>query len=109
MLWDIYVDRVDPLVKILHLPTFRPLLESAVQRPKGTPSDIQALVSSFFLAAIASLDNGECARILGGYKKEAFAKYDRAARRALRGARFVSTTSITTLRAYCLFLVRTAS
>lgn len=108
-LWDVFVDRVDPLAKILHLPTFWSSLKSAIQQPKDVPSDLQALIFSFYLATIASLEEGECLDLLGGYKPDIFARHERVARRALRAAGFLNTTSITTLRAYCLFLVSSTS
>lgn len=108
-LWDVFIDRVDPLAKILHLPTFWSSLESAIQRPKDVPSDLQALIFSFYLVTIASLEEGECLELLGGYKPDIFARHERVARRALRAAGFLNTTSITTLRAYCVFLVSSIS
>ena len=108
-LWDVFVDRVDPLAKILHVPTFWLSLNNVIQRPKDVPSDLQALIFSFYLATIGSLGEDECLELLGGYKPDIFARHERVARRALKTAGFLNTTSVTTLRAYCFFLVSSTS
>lgn len=107
-LWDVFVDRVDPFAKILHLPTFWLSLKSAIEQPRDVPSDLQALIFSFYLASLASLDEEECLDIMRECKPDILARQKRLARRALRAAGFLNTTSVTTLRAYCIFLVRIA-
>lgn len=107
-LWDVFVDRVDPFAKILHLPTFWLSLKSAIEQPRDVPSDLQALIFSFYLASVASLEESECLHIMREYKPDILARQKRLARRALRAAGFLNTTSVTTLRAYCIFLVRIA-
>lgn len=104
-LWDVFIDRVDPFAKILHLPTFWLSLKSAIEQPSDVPSDLQALVFSFYLASVASLEEGECLEVMHECKPDILARQKRLARRALRAAGFLNTTSVTTLRAYCIFLV----
>jgi hypothetical protein len=104
-LWDVYVDRIDPLLKILHLPTFWASLATAVERPQDTSRSLDALIGAFYLATIACLEENECRALLGGHKQILFARHERAARQALRRAGFLHTTDPMTLRAYVLFLV----
>lgn len=104
-LWDIYVDRVDPLMKILHLPTFWSSLMNVLQHPQDISKSLEALICAFYLAIITSLEEDECRGLLGGQKSVIFARYERAARRALRTAGFLHTSSPMTLRAYVMFLV----
>ncbi|KAH7309934.1 putative C6 transcription factor [Rhexocercosporidium sp. MPI-PUGE-AT-0058] len=102
---EIYVDRVDPLMKILHLPTFWSSLTNALQHPEDISKSLEALISAFYLATITSLEEDECRGLLGEEKSAIFARHERVARRALRTAGFLHTSSPVTLRAYVMFLM----
>jgi hypothetical protein len=104
-LWDIYVDRADPLMKLLHLPTFWTSLMNALRTPQHIPKSLQALIFAFYLATISSLEDDECQSLLGGPKSIIFTRFKRAARQALINAGFLHTSSPTTLRAYAIFIV----
>jgi hypothetical protein len=104
-LWDIYVDRVDPFLKIIHLPTFWSSLLAAIKNPKTVAKSLEALICAFYLTVIASLEEEECRDLLGGTTVNIFPRFELAARRALRSAGFLYTTSTATLSAYLLYLV----
>ncbi|KAF1982279.1 putative C6 transcription factor [Aulographum hederae CBS 113979] len=101
---EIYEDRVDPLTKILHLPTFCSSLTEAVQHPKDMSKPFQALAFAVYLATISSMEDRECLQLFGTSKSVMFSRYRAAARQALVNSRFLSTSSPTTLRAYAIFL-----
>jgi hypothetical protein len=104
-MWDIYVDRVDPLIKLLHLPTFWTTLTDALHHPQRISKSLQAQIFAFYLATISSLEEDECQNLFGGPKSIIFARYKRAARQALINAGFLHTSSPMTLRAYSIFIV----
>ncbi|RDL34315.1 uncharacterized protein BP5553_07443 [Venustampulla echinocandica] len=104
-LWDVYVDRVDPLMKILHLPSFWPKLTNALQHPQDIPKNLEALICAFYLVTITSLAEDECRDLLGGQKLVLFAQQECAARRALRTAGFLETTSPVTLQALAMYIM----
>lgn len=104
-IWEIYVDRADPLMKLLHLPTFWVSLTNALHDPHHISKSLQALIFAFYLVTISSLEEDECLRLLGGTKPDVFGRYKRTARKALIDAGFLHTSSPTTLRAYSLFIV----
>lgn len=58
-LWQIYTDNIDPLMKVLHVPT----MTKVVRELKGTYQSLdysmQALVLAISFAAIISLDDDE--------------------------------------------------
>jgi hypothetical protein len=58
-LWQIYVDNVDPLMKILHVPT----MTKVIQQLRGTfdslDHSMKAVVLAVCFAAIMSLDDKE--------------------------------------------------
>jgi len=104
-LWEIYIDRADPLMKILHLPTFWTSLTNTLHNPHHVSKSLQALIFAFYLIVISSLEEGECLSLLGESKPDIFCRYKHAARKALMNAGFLHTSSPTTLRAYILFIV----
>ncbi|KAH8806099.1 putative fungal-specific transcription factor [Xylogone sp. PMI_703] len=105
ILQEIFIDRVDPLMKILHLPTFWPSLMGAVQNPRNVSKSLQALIFSFYLATVSFLEEVECFDIFGDQKSFLYMRYRLATRRALVNARFLSTSNIVTLQAYATFMM----
>ncbi|OBT92880.1 hypothetical protein VE01_08931 [Pseudogymnoascus verrucosus] len=103
--FDIFVDRVDPLVKLLHLPTFWTTLTNAVENPHDVLKSVEALIFGFYLMTISSLDEDECRSLFGEDKSIVFTRYRIAARQTLMNAGFLKTTSLVTLQAFMMFLM----
>jgi hypothetical protein len=102
---EIYVDRVDPLMKILHLPTFWTALTNGRRHPQNLSQSLEAEVFVFYLATISTLKEDECQDLFGVQKSVMVSRYRLAARQALVTAGFLSTSSPMTLRAYAIFMV----
>ncbi|EEU37964.1 uncharacterized protein NECHADRAFT_13089, partial [Fusarium vanettenii 77-13-4] len=64
-LWQIFLDRVNPLIKIIHAPSVQALIVSAATDITLIPLDQQALLHSIFGLAILALRSDELAGILG--------------------------------------------
>ena len=58
-LWQIYIDNVDPFMKILHVPTMTKVIRDLRGSYETLGSSMQALVLVISLAAIMSLENEE--------------------------------------------------
>ncbi|OAA60854.1 Transcription factor [Cordyceps fumosorosea ARSEF 2679] len=102
---DIYVDRVDPLMKIMHMPTFWALVLQAAERKEDVSRPIEAVMFCFYFATISVIEEKECQKLFNESKKTMFAKYRAIARHTLKRAGLLSTTSPMTLRAFCLFMM----
>ena len=102
---EIYVDRVDPMIKILHLPTFWTALTNGLRHPQGLSKSLEAMVFAFYLATISALKEDECLNLFGAQKSTMCSRYGLATRQALVNAGFLSTSSPMTLRAYSMFIV----
>lgn len=102
---EIYLDRVDPMIKILHLPTFWISATDRLSDPQSMPTDLEAMIFAFYLATISTLKDDECQHLFGVQKSVMYSRYRLAARQALINAGFLSTSSPTTLGAYALFMV----
>jgi hypothetical protein len=108
-MWSAFVDKVDPMTKILHLPTFWTTLKQVVENPRHTSKTLDALIFGFYFATVTAMTANECQRILSQPKPTALARYRLAAQQALGNACFLKTTSLVTLQGYTFYLVRPAS
>ncbi|KAH8701041.1 putative C6 transcription factor [Talaromyces proteolyticus] len=101
---EIFTDRVDPLIKILHFPTFWAALSNGLQHSRLSKS-LEAGVFAFYLVTIGAMQEDECRDMFGAEKATIFSRYRHATRQALINARFLSTSSSMTLQAYAIFMM----
>ncbi|EXJ89221.1 hypothetical protein A1O3_02287 [Capronia epimyces CBS 606.96] len=103
-LWAVYVDNVEPLCKLLHVPTVARMVERVSRQP-GTASKAQeCLLFAIYHFAVFSLADGECVRAFGQSQAALLAKYQNAVRKALVNASWLKTTAMPVMQAYVLFL-----
>jgi hypothetical protein len=107
-LWQVYLDRVNPLTKIIHVPTIQPYLVDATSGSHSLPKTMEALLFSIYTMAVVSLTEEECLDILGYPAKEAFRRFSAGVRMSLINMSFLKAHDLTTLQALVLHLVRTA-
>lgn len=104
-LWQVYLERVNPLTKIIHVPTLQPYLAEAIGRSQNVPKSVEALLFSIFLMATISLRPEECQALLGQSREEAIQKYSKGARLTLLRMNFLKSHDLTTLQALVIYLV----
>ncbi|KAJ4385346.1 hypothetical protein N0V85_008108 [Neurospora sp. IMI 360204] len=104
-LCDIFFQRVNPLMKIIHRPTLeRYVAEASSSGPFVLRSNIRALFFSIFVMAIVSLDADECMKRLGYDREQALRDFSQGARLTFLRMGFLSTNDLTTLQAFTLYL-----
>ena len=84
---EIYINRVDTLIKLLHLPTFWSTLMAALQKFMACRRAWDSYICILFVIII-SLDDNECYDILGEQKAIVPAQYGIASRQAMINANF---------------------
>ncbi|KAK4099546.1 hypothetical protein N658DRAFT_429601 [Parathielavia hyrcaniae] len=104
-LWQVYLDRVNPLTKIIHVPSLQPFVAEAAIRSPGVPKNIEALLFSIFLLAVLSLTPDECRALLGFSREAALQKYSLAVRLSLVQLNFLRSHDLTVLRALVIYLI----
>lgn len=104
-LWQIYLDRVNPLTKIIHVPTLQPHIADAAADSHSVPKNIEALLFSIFLMAVVSLTPEECQLLLGYSKEEAYTRFSSGVRLTLLRMGFLKSHDLTTLQALVIYLV----
>ncbi|CAI6093183.1 unnamed protein product [Clonostachys chloroleuca] len=101
-LWQIFLDRVHPLTKILHAPSFQPYVVDATGNFGGQPWNIQALLFAICQIAIISLDEEECMALMCCTRDDAVRRFSSAGRSILHRHSFLRNNDLTTLQAVVL-------
>jgi hypothetical protein len=104
-LWQIYLNNVNPIVKLLHAPSTQQLILEAASDLDHISRPMEALLFSMHLCAIASMNDETSRRVLGASRSDLMAKFSRAAEQALINANFLRSTNILLLQALSLYLV----
>ena len=103
--WETYKDRVDPLVKVLHIPTIEATVLSAASHLSNLSKGFEALLFAIYYGATTSLNAQDCVQILGEEKSILLARYRFAIEQALARANFLTTEEIIVLQAFVIFLI----
>ncbi|KAK6854137.1 hypothetical protein PG995_009230 [Apiospora arundinis] len=104
-LWQIYLDNVDPLLKVTHTPTLQGRIVEAASKLKGIDPDLEALMFSIYSMAIISLGKEECKTMFGMAKTDLTTKYQFACQQALSNASFLRCKNRDCLTALFLYLL----
>lgn len=103
-LWHIFTENVDPLTKIVHVPSLQPAIQKATTDIEKVPRSLEALMFAIYAAAVISLKDKECERRLGESREKLLSRYISATKSALSRAKFMGTMSIVVLQAVVLHL-----
>jgi len=103
--WEVYKDRVDPLVKVLHLPTLEPTVLSAASHLSNLSKAFEVLMFAIYYAAVTSLPDADCVLEFGEEKTVLLARYRFAVEQALARAGFLTTEEAVVLQGFVVFLI----
>ena len=104
-LWQTFLTNVDPLSKLVHVPSLQPAIEKAIMNIERVPKGFEALMFAIYSTAVLSLTDDECKETLGEARSILLAHYVAATKTALSRARFMSSTSIVVLQALMLHIL----
>ncbi|KAL8820211.1 MAG: hypothetical protein Q9191_007562 [Dirinaria sp. TL-2023a] len=105
MLWKTHIDRVEPICKILHIPSTFKTVEMASQQPSLASKADECLLFAIYHFAVFSMAEEECEKNLGQSRATLMQKYQFATRQALVNASFLKTTEMSIMQALALFLI----
>ncbi|WPG98895.1 Bikaverin cluster transcription factor bik5 [Acrodontium crateriforme] len=103
--WELYKDRVDPLVKVLHIPTLEPTVLSAASRLSNLSKGFEALLFAIYYGTVTSLNAEDCLAKLGEDRSVLLARYRFAVEQALARTNFLTTEETIVLQAFVIFLI----
>ena len=98
-LWQVYIENVDPLTKVVHVPSLQSVIQKATTNIKSIPRSYEALLFAIYAAAVMSMNHDECERRLGESREVLLSRYISATEWALSRANFMGTMSIVVLQA----------
>lgn len=104
-LWTVYVEYIDPICKIVHVPTGRDMVQHAASDPSLVSKPTEALLFSIYHFAVRVLTEAECGEFFGQRRSTLLSTYHDAFRHSLVRASFLRTTDPQVLQAFTLFLL----
>lgn len=109
LLWGVYAERVEPLCKILHVPSTARTAEAVSKSPSTGSAADNCLMSAIYHFAVFATTDEECVEILDQPRTVMLQHYHRETRQALVDASFLKTTKLPVLQAFVLFLMAARS
>lgn len=104
-LWQIYLNNVDPLLKVTHTPSLQSRLIEAASNLSGISPTLEALMFGIYSIAIMSLTTAECQTAFESSREELLTKYQLGCQQALLNCGYLRTGNRECLAAFYLFLL----
>jgi hypothetical protein len=105
-LWQVFIERVNPLTKLIHVPTLQPLVFEASTDHSKIPHNAQALLYAIYFVSTVALTEVEAIQILNLPREDALKRFASGVKIALTRANFLERYDMLTLQALVLYLVR---
>lgn len=104
-LWAAHVQNVEPLCKVLHIPTTVNMVETQSKQPATASKAHECLLFAIYQFAVFSMTDEDCMHEFGESRVALMSKYQYAARQALVNAAWLKTTETPVMQACVLFLL----
>ncbi|KAI1304394.1 hypothetical protein F5Y03DRAFT_178425 [Xylaria venustula] len=102
-IWEIFVENVDPFIKILHVPTIGKIIKEAKGKFNLMARGMEALMFAISLAAVTSLHENEVEENFGEDRQTLLIRLRLGAEQALSQAGVINTTDISTVQAFIIY------
>lgn len=103
--WQIFTINIDPVTKILHVPSFGGHIMEAKLNLQNLDIGLEALMFAVYFAAVTSLTPSECQMRFGESKETLLARYRVAVEKSLGKSNLLTSQNMMTLQALTLYLV----
>jgi len=103
-LWQVFLDNVNPLCKVIHVPTLqkRIFTECAVG---NMTCGMEALMFSIYSTAVQSMTPEACMEIFQEQKSNLMIRYHTGAQKAFANSQFLRSSDLGVLQAFSIYLV----
>ncbi|KAK7723291.1 hypothetical protein SLS63_008944 [Diaporthe eres] len=108
-LWQIYLENIDPLLKVTHTPTLQARIVNAVSNLEGISPSLEALIFSIYCVSVLSLTNQQCRSLFKSPRRDLQASYHFACQQSLLNCKVLRSGSVESLTALYLYLVSVRS
>ncbi|PVH74877.1 hypothetical protein DL98DRAFT_602819 [Cadophora sp. DSE1049] len=103
-LWQAYLNNVDPVIKVFHIPTIQSLVYTSINSPSDDNADGNTLLFSIYFAATASLSDLNVLTLLGQDKNTALNNFKRGLEQSLAVSNLLDTPTLLSLQAMTLYI-----
>ncbi|CAK7234202.1 hypothetical protein SBRCBS47491_008867 [Sporothrix bragantina] len=104
-MWQIYCNSINPLTKLLHVPTVQKMVDSAVSDTASLSRASEALLFAIYAAAVMSLQEDICHDTLGEQRSVLLPQYLATTEAALARAGVLGTSDMVVLQAFLVYLL----
>ncbi|CAG7924024.1 unnamed protein product [Penicillium olsonii] len=104
-LWQIYINNINPLLGISHIPTLQSRFIEASTDLSQAPEPLRALMFGIYFTAVNSMTEDEVQAKFGETKSAFMAMTREGTERTLLSASFMKSNDIMVLQAYVLYLI----
>lgn len=104
-LWQVYLDNVNPLLKVTHTPTLQARIIDAAGDVANISPPLEALMFAIYCIAVFSLSDDDCRISFGTPRQDVLRAYQLGAREALLRCDFLRSADRDCLTAFHLYLV----
>ncbi|KAH7482695.1 hypothetical protein FOMA001_g6593 [Fusarium oxysporum f. sp. matthiolae] len=103
-LWQIYLENIEPLVKVLHIPTMSRLMTQVRRGEHDLRPGDEALVFAIYYSAVTSMETQEVEANLGASQSHFISQFRFALEQALAKSNLLNTTNMAMLQAFVIYL-----
>lgn len=104
-LWQVYLENVNPLLKVTHTPTLQGRIIDAASNVASIKPALAALMFGIYCVSILSLSEEDCGAMFGSLREHLLTKYQFGCQQALLNCGFLRSSDRECLTALYLYLV----
>ncbi|KIV99438.1 uncharacterized protein PV09_08869 [Verruconis gallopava] len=103
-IFNLYLDNVDPLLKVVHAPSFQKQLLQAVQNMDSLEAEVEILLFSIYFSAMISIPTEDCLSMFKESRVTLLERYRFGLEQCLIRSNFLMKPSLPVLQALVLYL-----
>ncbi|KAK0383752.1 hypothetical protein NLU13_9663 [Sarocladium strictum] len=103
-LWQLFLERVNPLLKVVHIPTLQPYVMDGAISIGNVPPNYQALIFAIYTISAMSVTDTEAPQMLGMSREEAMQRFSKGMKMALVKYDFMTNYDMAALQALVLYV-----
>lgn len=104
-LWQIFLDNVNPVLKVVHAPSLQASLVQATSNIASVEPNLEALMFSVYCTSIISLTAEDCQTMFFSAKEDLLLRFQSGCQQALSNCAFLRSDDRNSLVALYLYLV----
>lgn len=104
-IWQIYLDKVNPLLKVTHTPSLQGRIIEATSNIRGIDPNLEALMFSIYCMSVLSVNVEDCIATFGSSREDLLMGYQFGCQQALLNCKFLQSSDRDCLTALFLYIV----